>query len=112
LFAASAVVLAHDDQLDPLLIYANRSALKLWRRRWGEMVGMPSRLTAEPSERQARAAALARLRSREAIENYGGIRVDRSGRRFQITGARLWSITNAQGMPCGQAASFENWWWL
>ena len=62
LFSAATAVLAHDGGEDPRLIYANRAALTLWRRRWSEMVGMPSRLTAEPAERQARAQAdLARL---------------------------------------------------
>mgnify|MGYP002631967706 CR=1 FL=1 len=56
LFAAEVVVLAHDgadpnSEPGPRLIYANRAALRLWRRPWGAMVGMPSRLTAEPAER-------------------------------------------------------------
>ena len=64
LFAATPAVLAHDGApLDigegPRLIYANRTALSLWRRRWSAMVGMPSRLTAEPQERTSRQQALA-----------------------------------------------------
>jgi hypothetical protein len=94
------------------LIYVNAAALRLWRRRWEEMVGMPSRLTAEPSERQAREDALASARRREAMGGYGGIRVDRDGRRFRIEGARLWTLRDGQGRDCGQAASFSNWWWL
>jgi hypothetical protein len=43
---------------------------------------------------------------------YGGIRVDRDGRRFRIEGARLWTLRDGQGRACGQAASFSNWWWL
>jgi hypothetical protein len=112
LFATSSVVLAHDGGSDPCLTYANAAALRLWRRPWAAQVGMPSRLTAEPAERQARAGALAQARQREAIANYGGIRIDSQGRRFRIEGARLWTLRNAQGEPCGQAACFESWWWL
>jgi hypothetical protein len=112
LFAAATVVLAHDGASDPRLIYANRAALLLWRRRWQEMVGMPSRLTAEPAERQARAAALNLAQRREAIEGYGGIRIDSRGRRFQIEGARLWTIMDGAGQACGQAAAFASWWWV
>jgi hypothetical protein len=88
LFVAATVVLAHDGGVDPRLIYANRAALLLWCRPWSAMVGLPSRLTAEPAERQSRALALERARRCEAVAGYGG------------------------GQPCGQAAAFASWWWL
>ncbi|MFZ0409034.1 MAG: MEKHLA domain-containing protein [Cyanobium sp.] len=112
LFSATAAVLAHDGGADPRLIYANRTALRLWRRDWDAMVGMPSRLTAGAGEQPARAADLDRARSREAISGYSGIRIDSDGRRFQIQNARLWNLRDGDGQPCGQAASFESWWWL
>lgn len=112
LFAADRAVLAHDGAADPRLIYANSSALRLWRRRWEEMVGLPSRLTAEQAERQERAQALARAQQHEALQGYGGIRVDSAGRRFRIEGARLWTLRDGQGQTQGQAASFGSWWWL
>jgi hypothetical protein len=112
LFAAATVVLAHDGASDPRLIYANRAALTLWRRRWQEMVGMPSRLTAEPAVRQARAAVLSLAQRREAIQGYGGIRIDSQGRRFRIEGARLWTLRDGEGHACGQAAAFASWWWV
>lgn len=117
LFAASTVVLAHDGNAerlehDPRLIYANRAALMLWRRPWAEMVGMPSRLTAEPAERSGRARLLASARAQEAISGYTGIRIDSHGRRFVISGARLWTLRDLQGRDRGQAAAFSNWWWL
>ena len=112
LFAATCVVMAHDGGDDPRLIYANAAALRLWRRPWSALVGMPSRLTAEPAERRARAGALALALRREAISNYGGIRIDSRGRRFRIEGARLWTLRNEAGEARGQAACFESWWWL
>ncbi|RZO12075.1 MAG: MEKHLA domain-containing protein, partial [Synechococcus sp. MED-G135] len=39
LFAAPWPVLAHNDSSDPALVYANAAALKLWQRRWAQMVG-------------------------------------------------------------------------
>lgn len=121
LFAAATVVLAHDGadptgDPGPRLIYANRAALQLWRRPWAELVGMPSRLTAEPAERAGRARALASVRHLQAIANYSGIRIDSRGRRFQILGARVWTLwrQGASGAPepCGQAAAFSAWHWL
>lgn len=117
LFAAATVVLAHDGSADrpdhdPRLIYANRSALALWRRPWAEMVGLPSRLTAEPSERSGRERLLASARARGAISGYTGIRIDSHGRRFVIQGARLWTLRDSDGQERGQAAAFSSWWWL
>jgi hypothetical protein len=112
LFACDTVVLAHDNGDDPRLIYANRSALALWGRGWDEMVGMPSRLTAEPAERGTRAAALGRAGRLEAIEGYGGVRIDRLGGRFRFARARIWTLREAPGAAVGQAACFNDWWRL
>lgn len=117
LFAAERVVLAHDganpaDDPGPRLIYANRAALRLWQRNWFELVGMPSRLTAEPAARQERTRALLQAQSQQAIANYGGIRIDSQGRRFRIDGAKVFSLCNAAGEPCGQAACFSRWYWI
>lgn len=111
------MVLAHDgaplDQDEgPRLIYANRAALRLWRRDWAAMVGLPSSLTAEPAERASRQQALACAQQQQAIANYSGIRIDSQGRRFAITGARIWTLRDAHGQPCGQAAAFGDWHWL
>ena len=81
LFAAAEVVLAHDGGdpgLDPgpRLIYANRAALRLWRRCWSDMVGMPSRLTAEPDQRSSRSQALTQALRSGGIRGYAGFRID------------------------------------
>ena len=109
---ATAAVLAHDGSADPRLIYANRTALQLWRRDWNALVGMPSSLTAAAAERSKRAAALEQAHAQEGISDYSSIRIDSAGRRFQIQGARVWCLRHQEGQPCGQAASFESWWWL
>lgn len=117
LFAAETVVLAHDgaplDQGEgPRLTYANRAALRLWRRDWDAMVGMPSSRTAEPAERAGRQQALSSALQRQAIANYRGIRIDSHRRRFAIRGARIWTLLDASGLPSGQAAAFSDWHWL
>ena len=117
LFAAELVLLAHDgadpsSDPGPRLIYANRAALRLWQRPWAELVGMPSRLTAEPAERASRRQALVAAQAKEAIAGYSGIRIDSRGRRFAIEAARLWTLRDSSGQPCGQAARFSRWHWL
>ncbi|MCT0225339.1 MEKHLA domain-containing protein [Synechococcus sp. CS-1328] len=132
LFVAPVVVLAHDDpgqtgeaaggasaaghsEVDPIgprLIYANVAALRLWRRPWATMVGLPSWLTAEPVARAERARALRQALRDEAIAHYSGVRIDSHGRRFQLRGARLWTLRDAAGQSRGQAACFSDWYWL
>ena len=112
LFAGNTVVLAHDGSADPCLIYANAAALQLWERPWADMIGMPSRLTAEPQERSDRAQMLAKALQQHASEGYSGVRISSSGRRFQIHNARLWTLWGPGDQPCGQAAAFSSWWWL
>ena len=112
LFRADTVVLAHDGGPDPALIYANAAALQLWERNWADMIGMPSRLTAEPQERAARALMLADALQQHATEGYSGVRISSSGRRFQIHNARLWTLWGPGHQPCGQGGAFSDWWWL
>ena len=117
LFALDTVVLAHDGSdpagdPGPRLIYANAAALHLWQRPWSQQVGLPSRLTAEPQERATRAHMLRNARAQHALSGYSGIRIDSHGRRFQIRNARLWTLRDAAGHACGQAAAFSDWWWL
>ena len=112
LFNSSMAVLAHNNAGDPALTYANATALRLWKRPWNEMVGMPSRLTAAQSERNERSASLKQALARDAIKTYSGIRVDRCGRPFMIHNARIWTLWDEEGRRCGQAAAFSSWWWL
>jgi hypothetical protein len=117
LFSAGTVVLSHDGQdpggdPGPRLTYANGTALRLWRRPWAELVGMPSRLTAEADARPDRARMLQQARAADALQGYCGVRIDSQGRRFQISDARLWTLRDGAGQPCGQAAAFNAWHWL
>ena len=112
LFSSEMAVLAHDNSHDPRLIYANAIALRLWERSWQEMIGMPSRCTAEEAAREQRASALQRAQNQDAFEGYSGVRVSRTGQRFMINNARIWTLWDDKGRNCGQAAAFSSWSWL
>ncbi|WP_115070809.1 MEKHLA domain-containing protein [Synechococcus sp. UW179B] len=112
LFASPMAVLAHDHRADPLLTYANSTALRLWGHRWQTMVGMPSRLTAEESARRERASALQQAHQRAGFRGYCGIRINYEGRRFMIQNAQIWPLWDDNNDVCGQAAAFSSWWWL
>ena len=108
-FGAPFVLVAHGTGPDPVLNYGNQAALALWEMSWAELTHTPSRLTAEAPNREERARLLAAVTARGFIDDYSGIRVSKSGRRFRIAQAIVWNLIDGQGSGSGQAAMFERW---
>lgn len=109
LFDAPFVLVSHGTQADPVLNYGNRAALALWEMSWDEFTRTPSRLTAEAPNREERARLLAAVTARGFIDDYSGVRISKTGRRFKISQATVWNLVSADGNPCGQAATFAQW---
>ncbi|MES2308105.1 MAG: MEKHLA domain-containing protein [Verrucomicrobiota bacterium] len=109
LFEFPFILLSHGIQADPVLNFGSRRALQLWELTWDELTQMPSRLTAEPMEREARSQFMETVRRQGFVENYEGIRVSKSGRRFKIQNAKVWNLIDPQNIHHGQAAYFETW---
>ena len=109
LFEAPFVVVSHGTEADPVLNYGNAAALALWEMTWEELTRTPSRLTAEAPERAERARLLAAVAAHGFIDDYSGIRISRTGRRFRIARATVWNLVTADGAPWGQAATFDRW---
>lgn len=112
LFHAPFVVLSHNADLDPILTYGNRTALELFELSWAELIQMPSRLTAEAPNRAERARLLAEVAAQGFIDDYSGVRISRTGRRFRIERATVWNLSDEAGRGCGQAATFREWWYM
>jgi hypothetical protein len=109
LFEAPFVVVSHGTEADPILNYGNRSALDLWEMNWEELTRTPSRFTAEAPDREERARLLQAVTQDGFIEDYRGVRISKTGRRFRITHATVWNLMGEQGQPYGQAAMFDQW---
>lgn len=109
LFHAPFVVLSHNTAPDPILTYGNQTALNLFALTWEELIQMPSRLTAEAPNRAERARLLAEVTANGFIDNYSGVRISSTGQRFLIEQATVWNLIDAEGRPCGQAATFRAW---
>ncbi len=105
LFHAPFAVAASDDAEDPILIYGNQKALDLWELPWEEFTRTPARNTAEPMEQADRDRFLAEVRTNGFVENYSGIRISSTGRRFRIRQATVWNLLDERDRYCGQAAS-------
>ena len=110
LFEAPFALLAHNTASDPIFVYGNRTALGLWEVDLGTLLRMPSRASAEPQEQQQRGTMLQRGLERGFIEDYGGVRISATGRRFHIEGATIWNVFDETGeRRIGQAAMFARW---
>jgi hypothetical protein len=108
-FEAPFIIVSHGTEADPILNYGNQGALNLWEMSWEELTRTPSRLTAEAPNQMERAKLLEAVARHGFIENYSGVRISKSGRRFQISRATVWHLIAENGEPCGQAAMFDKW---
>ncbi|QWF70869.1 MEKHLA domain-containing protein [Methylomonas paludis] len=111
-FAADFVLVSHNSDADPLFNYANLTALSLFEFSWNEFIGMPSRCSAEPVLQAERERLLAEVTAKGFIDNYSGVRISKSGRRFKIQQAVVWNVFDAQQNYYGQAACFKDWFFL
>lgn len=112
LFHAPFVLVSHGTQADPILNYGNQTALQLWSTSWDNLITTPSRLTAESVNRDTRAVMLEQVARNGYVDNYQGIRIACTGKRFLIEDGIIWNLTDELGGKCGQAATFSHWTWL
>ena len=104
---ASFVLVSHNDSKSPVLNYGNQFALSLWEMSWDDFVKTPSSATAEIDLRESRSEMLKVVSNHGYFDNYEGIRISSSGKRFKIKNATIWNINDDVGYFKGQAAYFK-----
>lgn len=109
LFYAPFAVLSHDSAADPLFNYANLKGLALFELSWQELCVLPSRLSAEPLKQIERERLLTEVKKKGYIDNYQGIRIAKSGKRFSIKNTEVWNLYDANKGYKGQAACIRQW---
>jgi hypothetical protein len=109
LWQAPRVIVAHGTEDDPIFFYGNRLALQAFEMSFTDFIRLPSRFSAEPLLREERARLLERVSRDGYIDDYAGIRISATGRRFKIDQAVVWNLIDAAGVCHGQAASFDQW---
>ncbi|MGL5807157.1 MAG: MEKHLA domain-containing protein [Xenococcaceae cyanobacterium] len=109
LYFAPFVVVSHGTQTNPIFNYGNQTALNLWEVSWDVFTKTPSRQPVEPMEREERERMLMQVNTQGFIDNYRGIRISNTGRRFSIENTVVWNLIDAKGDRCGQAATFSEW---
>lgn len=112
LYYAPFVVVSHDTSNNPVFNYANRIALQLFEMSWSAFTILPSRHSAEPVEREQRARFLAKVSSKGFSDDYQGVRISASGKRFLVQNAIVWNLFRDDGSAYGQAARFDKWTFL
>lgn len=105
--SAPFCLLAHNTAADPVFIYANRAAQGCFGYDWDEFLRLPSRLSAEAPDRAERQRLLDAVTRQGFIQDYSGLRIARSGRRFRIERATVWQLIDSEGALHGQAAMFQ-----
>jgi hypothetical protein len=109
LWAAPFALLAHGTEPDPIFFYGNQLVLQLFEMEPEILLRTPSRQSAEAPARAERARLLDQVSRHGFIEDYAGVRVSATGRRFRIERATVWNLVDAAGALHGQAAAFARW---
>ena len=108
-YQAPFCVLAHDASADPCFIFANHAAQTCFEYTHAELIGMPSRLSAEAPNRAEREKLLATVNQQGYASGYRGLRIAKSGRRFWIENVTMWNLLDEAGITHGQAAIYREW---
>lgn len=106
---APCVLLSHNTAADPIFTYGNQQALALFAMDWETLTHLPSRQSAEPLLQAEREHLLQTVSRQGYIDNYAGVRIASTGRRFLIQQAIVWNLRDVNGNHCGQAAYFDQW---
>lgn len=107
LYEAPFAVLAHDDAIEPIFFYANLKAQEIFEMNWTEFTKLPSKLSAEPVNQAQRQELLEKVSSQGYIDNYSGVRISKTGKRFHIENAIVWNLYSIDNLRVGQAATFN-----
>ncbi|WP_461535292.1 MEKHLA domain-containing protein [Spongorhabdus nitratireducens] len=109
LWNADFVVVSHGTEPDPVFNFGNPTALKLFELSFSDLTRLPSRKSAEAVSQAERDRLLAEVTEHGCIQNYTGVRVSSTGKKFFIENARVWNLYVESGAYYGQAAMFKSW---
>jgi hypothetical protein len=105
LYEAPFCLMSHNTDSDPIFNYANKAAQAAFEMHWDDFTRLPSRLSAEAITQEERQKLLARVTKNDFIDDYQGVRISSTGKRFFIEDAIVWNIKDEHGRYHGQAAA-------
>lgn len=95
-------IASHDISADPCFNFANLRALSLFKMSAEQLLGLPSRYSAEAALREDRARFLQQVTAHGFVDNYCGIRIAHDGSRFEIQGATVWNVFDPEQLDLGR----------
>ena len=111
LFEAPFVVVSHGVEDVTIFNFGNKIALDLFELDWSSFIKLPSRESVEIKSQPEREKLIQQVAKDGFIDNYSGIRISSSGKRFIVQDAIIWNIIDNSGVYFGQAAMFKNWYY-
>ena len=105
-------MVTHNTAADPIFNYANQKALELFEFDWQGFTRLPSKYSAEAVNQSERERLLALVTKNGYIDDYEGIRLSNTGKRFIIKNAVVWNLVDKHQVYQGQAACFNQWRYL
>lgn len=112
IFNSDFVLLAHNAANEPVFNYANQTALQLFEMSWDEMTNLSSKYSAEADEQAKREQFIAEVTEKGYSKNYSGIRISKTGKRFEIKNVILWNVYDSENNRIAQAAMFKEYKYL
>jgi hypothetical protein len=109
LYEAPFGVVSHGLGEVPVFNYGNRLALKLFEMSWRDFIALPSRKSAEAVNQAERQKLLDRVSQFGFVDDYRGVRISATGRRFRIEQATVWNVIDENNVYHGQAAVIFRW---
>ena len=109
LFQAPFCVVSHNTNEDPIFNYGNQKALDLFEFDWESFTKLPSRHSAEAQTQEERNRLLTKVTENGFIDDYQGVRISSSGKRFFVKNAIVWNLFDKNGIYQGQAAVLYEW---
>lgn len=109
LWNAPFALVSHDTSHDPIFNYANALALALFEYPLETFTRLPSRLSAELPNQEERQRILDKVTIQGYVDDYSGVRISSTGKRFRIHHAIVWNVIDARGVYRGQAAMIPEW---
>lgn len=100
-------LLAHGVEADPIFNFANQKALSLFEYDWQSFIQLPSRLSAETIAQEERQTLLDRVNKDGYVDDYCGVRIRSTGKRFKIERAEVFNLYGEQKQYVGQAAKIN-----
>ncbi len=106
---AEFAIVSHNAAVDPIFNFGNKVALNLFELTWAEFIKLPSRRSAEPHLKEERDRLLSQVAEKGFIDDYTGVRVSATGKRFLVNNAVVWNLIDERDHYWGQAAVLYSW---